>query len=144
MTIQLADCSIRQPVGLLEDVPVQVGKFPIPYDFVVLDMDEGFPTPFILGQPFLATVRAMIDVQIGTISFTICGDRVDFSFPPPARPSAPVLLSHSKETIPISPFDAVSGVKMFDGNGEPPMLLGGSSTFSAAVPSRFHDRFRLY
>jgi len=55
LTIQLADCSTRQPVGILEDVPIQVGKFLIPCDFIVLDMDEDFPTPLILGRPFLAT-----------------------------------------------------------------------------------------
>ena len=55
MTIQLADCSIRQPVGILEDVPVQVGMFLVLCDFVVLDMDEDFPTPLILGRLFLAT-----------------------------------------------------------------------------------------
>ena len=47
MTIQLADCSIRQHVGLLEDVLVQVGKFLIPCDFIVLDIDEDFLTPLI-------------------------------------------------------------------------------------------------
>ena len=38
--IQLADCSTRQPVGILEDVPVKVGEFVIPCDFFVVDMDE--------------------------------------------------------------------------------------------------------
>ena len=40
ISIQLADCSIRQPVGILEDVPVRVGEFVIPCDFFVVDMDE--------------------------------------------------------------------------------------------------------
>jgi len=40
ISIQLSDCSIRQPVGILEDVPVRVGEFVIPYDFFVVDMDE--------------------------------------------------------------------------------------------------------
>ena len=133
MTIQLADCSIRQPVGLLEDVPLQVGKFLIPCDFVVLDMDEDFPTPLILGRPFLATAGAMIDVQTGTISFTICGERVDFSFPLLAPPFVPVLPSPSEKPIPISPFDVVPGVDISDENGGPHLLLEGSTTFSAAI-----------
>ena len=62
MMIQLADCSIRQPVGILEDVPIQVGKFLIPCNFIVLDMAEDFPAPLILGRPFLATAGAVIDV----------------------------------------------------------------------------------
>ena len=67
MTIQLSDYSIRQPVGILEDVLIQVGKFLIPCDFIVLDMDEDFPAPLIFGRPFLATVGAVIDVQAGTL-----------------------------------------------------------------------------
>jgi len=36
--IQLANFIVGRPVGILEDVPVQVGKFVIPYDFIVMDM----------------------------------------------------------------------------------------------------------
>lgn len=66
---------------------------------------------------------------------------VDFSFPPFAPHSTHVLLPPSKEPIPIPPFDIVSGVEMFDGNGGPPILFGGSSTFSAAAPFRFATAF---
>ena len=38
ITLQMADRSIKYPLGVLEDVPVRVGKFFIPVDFVVLDM----------------------------------------------------------------------------------------------------------
>ncbi|XP_074313716.1 uncharacterized protein LOC141648907 [Silene latifolia] len=38
MTLQLADRSVKRPMGVLEDVPVKVGKFLIPTDFVVLDI----------------------------------------------------------------------------------------------------------
>jgi len=63
-----------------------VGKFVILYDFVVLDIDKDFSAPLIFGRPFLATDGAMIDVQAGTLSFQLCGERMDFSFPPPALP----------------------------------------------------------
>jgi len=55
LIIQLADSSIKPPVGILKDVPIQVGRFIIPCDFIVLDMDENFQAPLILGRPFLAT-----------------------------------------------------------------------------------------
>jgi len=80
-----------------------VGKFLTPCDFVILDMDEDFPAPLILGCPFLATVGAVIDVQTGTLSFQLSRKMVDFSLPPPAPPSAPTLLSPSKKPIPILP-----------------------------------------
>ena len=50
-------------MGILEDVPLQVGKFFIPYDFVVIEMEENAQISVILGCPFLATVRAMIDIK---------------------------------------------------------------------------------
>ena len=90
--IQLADCSTRQPVGILEDVPVRVGEYVIPCDFYVVDMEESPHMPIILGRPFLATAGAEINVQAGTLSFCICGVRVDFSFPPPMLPQ--LLLPH--------------------------------------------------
>ena len=62
MTIQLVDCSPRHPVGILEDVPIQVGKFLISCDFAILDMDKDFLAPLILGRPFFATDRAVIDI----------------------------------------------------------------------------------
>jgi len=61
-TIQLADCSIRQPVGFLEDLPVRVGEFVIPCDFFVVGMEESPHMPIILGRPFLATVGAEFNV----------------------------------------------------------------------------------
>jgi len=137
MTIQLADCSIRQLIGILEDVLIQVGKFLIPCDFINLDMDEDFSAPLILGCPFLATAGAVIDVQAGTLSFQLCEERVEFSFPPPAPPLVPALPSPSEKPIPISPFDAVPGADIFDRNGGPHMLFEGSSTISAAIPFRF-------
>ena len=69
MLIQLADGTLRRPASVLEDVPVQVGKFIIPCDFIVMDMDENSQIPIILGRSFLATAGAVIDVQAGIISF---------------------------------------------------------------------------
>ena len=89
ISIQLADCSIRQLAGILEDVPLQVGKFRILCDFFVLDTDDDLSVALILGRPFLATAGAVIDVPTGTMSFTICGERVDFYFPSPTPLSTP-------------------------------------------------------
>ena len=40
ISLQLADRSIKYPLGILEDVPIKVGDFYVPIDFVVLDMAE--------------------------------------------------------------------------------------------------------
>ncbi|KAF5450006.1 hypothetical protein F2P56_030391 [Juglans regia] len=63
ISLQLAERSIKYPRGNIEDVLVKVDKFIFPADFVVLDMEEDQEVPLILGRPFLATGRALIDVQ---------------------------------------------------------------------------------
>ena len=40
ITLQMADRSMAQPEGVLEDVLVKVGKFIFPVDFVVIKMEE--------------------------------------------------------------------------------------------------------
>jgi hypothetical protein len=52
MTLQLADRTLRKPVRILEDEPVQVGNFAYPVDFVVLEMEDNGES-MILGRPFL-------------------------------------------------------------------------------------------
>ncbi|CAN6568112.1 unnamed protein product [Malus baccata var. baccata] len=69
--IQLADRSITYPRGVIEDVIVKVDNLYLPADFMVLDMDEHLPTPIILGRPFLATARTLIDVEAGTLTFRV-------------------------------------------------------------------------
>ncbi|XP_074277630.1 uncharacterized protein LOC141601264 [Silene latifolia] len=40
MILQMADRSLKRPLGVLEDVPVRVGKYFIPVDFIVMGMAE--------------------------------------------------------------------------------------------------------
>ncbi|XP_056695446.1 uncharacterized protein [Spinacia oleracea] len=79
ITLQMADHSIKYPLGVLEDVPVRVGKFYIPVDFVVLDIAEDNQIPIILGRPFLHTAGAFIDVNKGKLTLTVGDDKVTFS-----------------------------------------------------------------
>ncbi|CAN6547462.1 unnamed protein product [Malus baccata var. baccata] len=69
--IQLADGSITYPRGVIEDVIVKVDNLYLPVDFMVLDMDEDLTTPIILGCPFLATTRTLIDVEAGILTFRV-------------------------------------------------------------------------
>ena len=79
ITLQMADRTVKYPRGILEDVPVRVGKFFIPVDFVVLDMDEDDHIPIILGRPFLHTAGANIDVKNGSLTLTVGDDKVTFN-----------------------------------------------------------------
>ena len=63
VTLQLADRSLKHPRGgVIEDVLVKVDKFIFPKNIIVLDMEEDKEIPIILGKPFLATGRTLIDV----------------------------------------------------------------------------------
>ena len=74
----MADRTIKHPRGIVEDVLIRVGKFIFPVDFVVLDMQEDANVPIILGRPFLATGRALIDVQRGELKLRVQGEEETF------------------------------------------------------------------
>ncbi|XP_074298060.1 uncharacterized protein LOC141628871 [Silene latifolia] len=78
MTLQLADRSVQRPMGMIEDMPVKVGNFYIPVDFLVLDIPKDQETPIILGRPFLATKNVNINVKL---TFKVGGNVVEFSLP---------------------------------------------------------------
>ncbi|GJY05487.1 reverse transcriptase domain-containing protein [Tanacetum coccineum] len=62
MSLELADRSIQYLRGIAENVLIKIDKFILPIDFVILDKREDSKILIILGRPFLATARAMIDV----------------------------------------------------------------------------------
>jgi hypothetical protein len=82
MHLQLADQSIRHPVGIVEDIPVKIRSSFVHMDFVVLEMDVYRKNPFILGRPFLSTTGATIDVAVGIIKLNISGKEETFIFKP--------------------------------------------------------------
>ncbi|KAL5546580.1 hypothetical protein UlMin_006267 [Ulmus minor] len=79
VTLQLADRSIKHPRGIIEDVLVKVDKFIFPADFIVLDMEEDREVPLILGRPFLATGRTLIDVHQGKLILRVQDEQVTFN-----------------------------------------------------------------
>ncbi|GJY14704.1 reverse transcriptase domain-containing protein [Tanacetum coccineum] len=78
MSLELADRSIQYPRGIIENVLIKVDKFILPIDFVILDMPEDSRVPIILGRPFLATARAMIEVFNKKITLRVGDDEVIF------------------------------------------------------------------
>ncbi|GJU43852.1 reverse transcriptase domain-containing protein [Tanacetum coccineum] len=63
MSVRLADRSFQYPVGIAENMLVEVGIFTFPVDFVILEMEEDSKVPLILGRPFLHTANAVIRVK---------------------------------------------------------------------------------
>jgi hypothetical protein len=78
MTLQLTDRSMVYPAGILEDIPIKVGKIYIPTDFVVVDIKEDSEIPILLGRPFLAIAGAVIIVKHGKIAFHVGDEKVEF------------------------------------------------------------------
>ena len=79
ITLQMANISMAQPEGVLEDVLVKVGKFIFPVDFVIMKMEEDTQVPILLGRPFSATRAALIDVQKGELTLRVGNEAVHFN-----------------------------------------------------------------
>ena len=79
ITLQMADRSMAQPEGILEDVLVKVGKFIFLVDFVIMKMEEDTQVPLLLGRPFLATRAPLIDVQKGELTLRVGNEAVHFN-----------------------------------------------------------------
>ena len=77
--LQMADKSMAQLEGVLEDVLVKVGKFIFPVDFVVMKMEEDNQVPLLFGRPFLATGAAFIDVKKGEMTLRVGNEAVHFN-----------------------------------------------------------------
>ena len=79
ITLQMADRTMTQLEGVLEDVLVKVGKFIFPVDFVVMKMEEDTQVPLLLGRPFLAIGATSIDVQKGELTLRVGNEAVHFN-----------------------------------------------------------------
>ena len=124
----MADRSIKHPLGILEDVPVKIGKFFIPVDFIVLDMAEDTQIPIILERPFLHTAGAIIDVKKGKLTLEIGEEKVTFSLSDAMRKPmieecvyAIDVIDHSTEeswsrSLLRDPFSALMGLDVCAGN----------------------------
>ncbi|GKE51800.1 reverse transcriptase domain-containing protein, partial [Tanacetum coccineum] len=88
MTLELADRSISQSIGITEDVYVKVGKFQFPADFVGVDFDADPRVLLILGRSFLKTGCALIDVYEGELTLRVGKEAVTFNLDQTSRYSS--------------------------------------------------------
>ncbi|XP_016472918.1 uncharacterized protein LOC107794881 [Nicotiana tabacum] len=79
MLLQLADRTVNRLIGILDDVLVQMGKFVFPADFVILDFQVDEEIPIILGRPFLATWRALINYETWELKMRLNDEEVIFN-----------------------------------------------------------------
>ncbi|XP_073051287.1 uncharacterized protein [Primulina eburnea] len=88
LSLQMADKSVRTPLGIVEDVELKIDKIRLLADFVVLDMGNSQNVRAILGRPFLATAGAVIDLRQGKLTMAVDGQNIELkaskiSYDPP-------------------------------------------------------------
>ncbi|GJX30448.1 zinc finger, CCHC-type containing protein [Tanacetum coccineum] len=76
--LSLASHSYIYPLGIAEDMLVDVAGYVYPVDFMILDIREDEKRPFILGTPFLKTAKAVIKFDKGTITIRSGKSKISF------------------------------------------------------------------
>ncbi|XP_009783748.2 uncharacterized protein [Nicotiana sylvestris] len=129
MLLQLADRTVKRLSGILDDVLVQVGKFVFPVDFFILDCRVDEEIPVILGRPFLANRRALIDCETGGLKMKLNDEEITFNVQKSIwRPSEfancslinaiDVILEEEDETLNIKDPLAACLMNLDEANGE--------------------------
>ncbi|GJU15871.1 zinc finger, CCHC-type containing protein [Tanacetum coccineum] len=80
--LSLVSHSYIYPLGIDEDVLVEVVEHVYPKDFVILDIKEDEKRPFILGTPFLTMAKAVIKFNKGTITLRSGKSKISFHMIP--------------------------------------------------------------
>nr|GEX22422.1 zinc finger, CCHC-type [Tanacetum cinerariifolium] len=76
--LSLASHSYIYPLGIAEDLLVEVAEHVYPMDFVILDIKENEKRPFILGIPFLTMAKVVIKFDKGTITLRSRKSKISF------------------------------------------------------------------
>ncbi|XP_050919384.1 uncharacterized protein LOC127136918 [Lathyrus oleraceus] len=76
MTLTLDDSFITHSLGILQDVLVHVDGLVFHADFMVIDMKGDSGVSVILGRPFLAIGKALIDVETGELVLKFNNEKV--------------------------------------------------------------------
>ncbi|GKD56591.1 reverse transcriptase domain-containing protein, partial [Tanacetum coccineum] len=79
MSVRLANKSFQYPIGIAENMLVEVGKFTFLADFVILEMEEDNKVLLILGRPFLHTATVVIRVKQKQLNLGVGTKRMIFN-----------------------------------------------------------------
>lgn len=79
MTLLIIHQSIKKPIEILHNVLVKVDWFIIPSNYIILYCTLDQEIPMILKRPFLATKRALVDIQCSKIKFFLNDKEVSFN-----------------------------------------------------------------
>ncbi|GJZ90877.1 reverse transcriptase domain-containing protein [Tanacetum coccineum] len=98
--LSLASHSYIYPLGIAEDILVDVAEHVYPVDFVILDIKEDENRPFILGTPFLTMAKAIIKFDKGTITLRFGKSKISFHRIP--KSSCKIEKGVKNDIVPIS------------------------------------------
>ncbi|TMW84237.1 hypothetical protein EJD97_025571, partial [Solanum chilense] len=79
MRLLMANRTVKRPIRILHDVLVKVESIIFSVDFVILDCEVDFEVPIILGRLFLATGRALVDMEKGQMKFRLNNEEATFN-----------------------------------------------------------------
>nr|XP_025670136.1 uncharacterized protein LOC112769901 [Arachis hypogaea] len=85
--LEIEDKSLKRAYGMVEYVLVKVEDLYIHADFIILDNGEDRDQSIILGRPFLATAKAIIDVERGELVLRLQEDHILFKITNHRSPS---------------------------------------------------------
>ncbi|XP_025679160.1 uncharacterized protein [Arachis hypogaea] len=133
ITIERALCDLGAGGrNLVENLLVKVGEFIFAADFVVVDIEEDVNASIILERPFLATSRAIIDVQKGELVLRVHEEKIVFnvfkainylSEPPEECMRVHVIESLVHKVLGEEKFDAAFEVAHESCNEEPEEII---------------------
>ncbi|XP_070043009.1 uncharacterized protein [Nicotiana tomentosiformis] len=69
MNFETIKVTYQRPLGVIEDILVRANKFILPADIVILDCEVDYEVLITLGRPFLATGKALCDVEYRELTF---------------------------------------------------------------------------
>ncbi|GJT14817.1 reverse transcriptase domain-containing protein [Tanacetum coccineum] len=104
--LSLKSHSYIYPLGIAEDVLVDVDGYVYPVDFMILDIRRDEKRPFILGTPFLTTTKAIIKFDKGTITLRSGKSKISFHRIP--KPHSRIVKGIKNDIEPIAPTMTVN------------------------------------
>ncbi|GJU98606.1 reverse transcriptase domain-containing protein [Tanacetum coccineum] len=108
MTLELANRSVKHPMGIVEDVVVRVDGFTFLADFVVVNFEPDPRVPIILGRPFLRTIKAVIDLYEEKLTLRVGSDELVF-YAEKSKKSKNKQFAHAISVIDFSKDEQFSG-----------------------------------
>ncbi|GJW01217.1 F-box domain, cyclin-like protein [Tanacetum coccineum] len=139
MTLELANRSVRHPMGIAEDVVVRVDGFTFLADFVVVNFEPDPRVPIILGRPFLRTAKALIDLYEEKLTLRVRSDELVF-YAEKSEKSKNKQFAHAISVIDFSKDEPFSGSTTNHSDALPP---SSSSVKTSEILEEFADELTL-